>query len=613
MGTTYILMTGGENIMKQSISFIKRVFSHVRASIAEMKKDTGMSLSLVMISLIFLGMTGCDQKEGNDNLFLAAFTGDKPISNITPGWTIPAPPDATLNQGYTASVADQAGCTYRWSIASGSGTLINATAPVVTFTPTAAGSMQLQCVVTSEKRARSTGTYSITVSSGAVLNANPDAITLGQGTILLATFSGTTGIINPGGIPVTTNAGVTVTPASTTTYTLNVDAIDVATATVTVKEFVPKFVYVGNDSYDDYDPEALDDFNHSISAFTLNLDTGELTEIAGSPYKADVDQVVSDPNGKFLIVAGHGQGVYVYTINSTTGALQKVSGSPFATDYFAYSISMDPMGRFVYTSTKDTSASDEDGDGYIESFTINATTGVLTSIGSPIATGYQYHGDVLVHPSGKYLYAVVSNDATVDAFSIDQATGALTRMDGAPYDTSVSYPCGVAVDPTGAYIFAKGEEDPSYLAAYSVDIATGALTALTSSPFGPLEGSYAWHGLTFHPTKSILYTAFYGSDYDAGAYNLNLETGSLTEISGSPYALFVDAGSDNIALDRSGQFAFSTSWNGYVISRMRVDGTDGHLTKLNGDPLGDDDADTTPVPSGPVSIFVGGALQTVAE
>jgi len=546
---------------------------------------------VITLGLSLLTGLGCNERSGSATIVPST-------SLITPGWTIPAPPNASVNQAYTASVPAQAGSTYVWSVATGSATLINPLTATVTFTPTAVGRLVLQCVITNAAQAATTYTYSITAANGAVLNANPDTISVGQGTLLLATFAGTTGIINPGQIPVTSNVGITVSPAATTTYVLNVDGTDVAETAVTVKVFVPKSVYVANN-------------DSSISAFSLDSTSGTLTEVGTSPYPATCDQVVSDPDGKFLFASGHLKGVYAYKIDSATGILTPVTGSPFATDAAAttYSVATDPKGRFLYASSDS-----QDIYGSIYGFTLDSTTGVLTPMpGSPFATGSIDRGEIMVHPSGKYLYAALTADAKVDAFSIDQVTGALTELDGAPYDTNVTEPIGVAVNPTGAYFFTKGEQAPSLLAAYAVDIATGALTAVTGSPFGTLLGSSAFHGLNFHPTLNVLYTAFYNSGLDdAGAYSLDLGTGSLQALPSSPYNLFANHGSDNITVDRSGQFAFSTCWGNTgtisIISRMRVDNA-GNLTKLDGTPLGVHDVDTTPVGVEPDSIVVTGILQ----
>ena len=65
------------------------------------------------------------------------------------------------------------------------------------------------------------------------------------------------------------------------------------------------------------------------------------------------------------------------------------------------------------------------GLGSVSAYTINTTTGALTPVsGSPFAAGYGLNW-LVIHPSGKCLYAVnqVSND--VSGFAIDQ-----TRVTG---------------------------------------------------------------------------------------------------------------------------------------------------------------------------------------
>lgn len=196
----------------------KEVWTQEALAISSEPSDVKLLLRMaacVIVLVALLLLVACSKSNP-----LVVLPNSGPVSTITPGWTIPAPPSATLNQSYTASVPEQAGCTYLWSVVSGSATLIGTTTSVVTFTPTATGSLKLQCVVTNSSNKSSTGTYSITVGSGAVLNANPDTITLGQGTILLATFSSGSGTIDHGVGSVTSDVGVTVTPAATTTYIL---------------------------------------------------------------------------------------------------------------------------------------------------------------------------------------------------------------------------------------------------------------------------------------------------------------------------------------------------------------------------------------------------------
>ena len=72
------------------------------------------------------------------------------------------------------------------------------------------------------------------------------------------------------------------------------------------------------------------------------------------------------------------------------------------------------------------------GDGTVSAFTINASSGALTSVGSAVATGNLNNVanpapiDVKVDPSGQYVYVANYLDGSVSLFSVNASTGALT-------------------------------------------------------------------------------------------------------------------------------------------------------------------------------------------
>ncbi len=121
----------------------------------------------------------------------------------------------------------------------------------------------------------------------------------------------------------------------------------------------------------------------SISSFTIDPATGDLTTLAVSlPIPANSD-IGIDPQGKFLFVTERNVNgvVDVYPIDaaSATGLDAAVAGSPFATGGNApNSISFDPSGQFAYVGN-DQSAN-------VAVFTLGST-GVLTPVGSPVAAG----------------------------------------------------------------------------------------------------------------------------------------------------------------------------------------------------------------------------------
>jgi YVTN family beta-propeller protein len=66
------------------------------------------------------------------------------------------------------------------------------------------------------------------------------------------------------------------------------------------------------------------------------------------------------------------------------------------------------------------------GSNDVSMYTINATTGALTSIGT-IAAG-STPTSIAIHPSGKFAYVTNSASNDVSIYSIDAATGALTLI-----------------------------------------------------------------------------------------------------------------------------------------------------------------------------------------
>ncbi|MGA9272760.1 MAG: beta-propeller fold lactonase family protein, partial [Candidatus Cybelea sp.] len=74
-------------------------------------------------------------------------------------------------------------------------------------------------------------------------------------------------------------------------------------------------------------------FGNNISAYTMKAN-GSLSPVAGSPFSTGSEPwgAVVDPKGKFIYVTNlSSNNVSAYTINVTTGALHSVAGSPFAT------------------------------------------------------------------------------------------------------------------------------------------------------------------------------------------------------------------------------------------------------------------------------------------
>ena len=116
----------------------------------------------------------------------------------------------------------------------------------------------------------------------------------------------------------------------------------------------------------------------------------------------------------------------------------------------------------------------------ISGFSINATTGALTSVsGSPFATGTSPIG-IAVDPAGKFVYAANANSKNVSGYSINTSTGALTQVPGSPFAAG-SHPVAAAVDPKGLFAYVPNVAD-STVSAYTINASTGALANGLQTP-----------------------------------------------------------------------------------------------------------------------------------
>ena len=106
----------------------------------------------------------------------------------------------------------------------------------------------------------------------------------------------------------------------------------------------------------------------------------------------------------------------MYTINATTGVLTSIGTIAAGTN--PVSVTVDPSGKFAYVTNSSTND--------VSMYTINATTGALTSIGT-IAAGTD-PVSVAVDPSGKFAYVTNSDSNDVSMYTINGTTGALTPI-----------------------------------------------------------------------------------------------------------------------------------------------------------------------------------------
>ena len=82
--------------------------------------------------------------------------------------------------------------------------------------------------------------------------------------------------------------------------------------------------------------------------------------------------------------------------------------------------------------------------------------------------------EIVVHPSGRFLYGSNRGDDSIAIFAIDDASGELTARGHAP--TRGKNPRSITLDPAGAFLLAANQ-DTDTVATFRIDQSTGMLTA----------------------------------------------------------------------------------------------------------------------------------------
>ena len=298
----------------------------------------------------------------------------------------------------------------------------------------------------------------------------------------------------------------------------------------------------------------------TVSAFRINATTGMLSEVAGSPFTADrnvlpgPDYVTAHPSGKFVYVVNTRNSsagglppvpgvVAAFAVDAITGELSEVAGSPFTADFNPYCLKIDPSGRFAFVPNYRN----------VSVYAINATTGALSEIaGSPFAAAEGWNLSMAIHPTGTFAYLAHYGSPGITTYAINATTGALTSIGVvavAPYAGTIT------VDPSGKFVYltdSGASRNSGGVLTYRVNATTGALSEVAGSPFAAGRNP---DSIAVDPSGKFAYvTGYLGLDRVVAAYTINAATGALSEIVGALY--YVPPGARSVTIDDSGRFVY---------------------------------------------------------
>jgi DNA-binding beta-propeller fold protein YncE len=242
------------------------------------------------------------------------------------------------------------------------------------------------------------------------------------------------------------------------------------------------------------------------------------------------------PANTFLY-AGTTNGIYVYGINSNGSITVQNDGSPSAQDVVATAMQVDSTGNYLLAVGISTAQQVQ----AIGIYTIDTATGLLTAVtGSPLTlyTGNATNPTVvaptglLITPNNAYVYASLGTLGvqvlTLGSGGALSAGNPVTLL--APFKTSTS-PSDqrTASDPNSLFLFVA--EINTGLRVFSIG-SGGSLSEVSGSPYAVGTGPT---GVGLDSTGSYVYVTNKGSN-NISAFVLTAASGKLTAVAGSPFS-----------------------------------------------------------------------------
>jgi 6-phosphogluconolactonase len=268
-----------------------------------------------------------------------------------------------------------------------------------------------------------------------------------------------------------------------------------------------------------------------VSSFTLDTGSGALTALNQQPSGgAGPCHLTTDKAGKFVLVANYGGGSAAVLPVGTDGRLgapvsvvqhQGKGANPRRQEGpHAHSINLSPDNRFAFVADL--------GLDKVLIYRFDTDTGKLTAndpafVAMAPGAGPRHFA---FHPNGKFAYVINELNSTITAMSYDAERGALTKIEsvstlpaGYRGDTTTAE---VVVHPSGKFLYGSNRGQDS-IAVFGVNPETGKLTAAGHQG----EGVKVPRNFVVDPAGKFLLVANQNGD-SIVVFRIDPESGKLT-------------------------------------------------------------------------------------
>lgn len=304
------------------------------------------------------------------------------------------------------------------------------------------------------------------------------------------------------------------------------------------------------------------------SLFKADALTGELAEVPGSPFPVSggFGCLRFDPTGHFafatVVVSPGTPALVTFTRDVNTGILMQLSSVPLSDP--ASEIALAPSGQFLYFSTYHVPSSGPPS-AQAYGYAIDPVSGALTPVpGTPFPMS-SASGTFSMHPSGTLLFMSNTNGSSIDVYSIDSNTGALTALNSNSISTCVN-PSALTFSAHGqtAYFTCVGSLSTLHVAD------DGTLSVIASAQLAGIRNSFA-----LDPTGEYLYALGFQPtietyQIDASGIPQHVSTINGLTIAGN---VFVLAGNSPMSYATSTAYITSAGDNHLTAYAVQADGT----------------------------------------
>lgn len=271
----------------------------------------------------------------------------------------------------------------------------------------------------------------------------------------------------------------------------------------------------------------------AISAFAIDAASGKLTFLNQESSKGDAPcDICLDPAGKLVMAANYNGGSVVVLPVQPDGKLGAASGfmqhkgssvnKQRQEGPHAHSVGMDPSGKFLYVSDL--------GLDKVFIYRVQPGSGALTLNDHP--SGHTAPGagprHFKLHPNGNFGYVIDELDSTITAFRHDPETGALENLQVVstlPADAKAeNNPAELVIHPSGKFLYGSNRGHDS-LVICSINPETGKLKVVGyQSTLGKNPRNFA-----IDPSGKFLLAANQDTD-NIVVFKIDQETGMLTKV-----------------------------------------------------------------------------------